>query len=324
MNTTMNALLKLLDQSQFQSGQELADRLNISRTMVWKAIKQLQEQGVSIDVQKGQGYRLISHFEALDKDKILAGIDSNTKIELTVIEETTSTNDEIAKFTPEDPENILVCLAEQQTGGKGRQGRKWVSPYGANLYISFRFRYREALTSLYSLTPLLGLMCVSALEKQGITGLQLKWPNDILLAGKKLGGILVEIKGEFNSACDVIIGIGINVNMEKAEESISQPWTSLSQETKKHRDRNVLAAELISTVAEGIERFSPNQLAAKIEDWRRLDRYYGQQLRLNLGKEEISGISQGIDTNGALLIQLESGDVKAFNVGEIENTRHDN
>ena len=323
MNITMTALLAQLNHDSHQSGQDLANSLGVSRTMVWKAIKQLQERGIGIETQKGLGYRLLEKFEPLDAKEINKGLSDLPDIQVVILQEVDSTNDYLSTKSLKSANEILICLAEQQINGKGRQGRRWVSPYGANLYLSFRFRYVKALSTLYSLTPLLGLICVNALKQQKVENLQLKWPNDILLAGKKLGGILVEIRGEFNTACEVIIGIGMNVNMTQVKEEISQPWTSLKQHCGRYFDRNQIAASLITEVVGGIRSFNPSLLSQKLEAWNKIDRYYGHSMTLNLGKEKVSGISRGIDKNGALPLGLGAGELKSYSVGEIENTDHD-
>jgi BirA family biotin operon repressor/biotin-[acetyl-CoA-carboxylase] ligase len=226
-------VLPLLADGEFHSGQQLADVLGISRTAVWKQLKKLEELGLEVEASKASGYRLPGGIELLDAQKIQSGLGTSASPVLTRLwldSAVDSTNAEAMRQLQQGPCAGLVCLAEQQTAGRGRRGRSWVSPFASNLYLSVVWEFEGGAASLEGLSLAVGVAVAQGLENCGAGGIELKWPNDLLHQGRKLGGILIEMVGDAAGSCQVVIGIGINVRMPRqAGEAIDQAWTDLSQ-----------------------------------------------------------------------------------------------
>jgi BirA family biotin operon repressor/biotin-[acetyl-CoA-carboxylase] ligase len=215
-----------------------------------------------------------------------------------------------------DVENGHTCLAEAQTAGRGRHGRKWISPYAASLYLSMHWSFSGGYSVLGGLSLAIGVAIVDALNQCGVQGIQLKWPNDIYAQGKKLAGVLIEVEGQIGSNCKAIIGVGLNVALPKNVQIIDQPWIDLAQLTDPLINRNFLAGTLINELARSLTLFERDGLKPIISKWRALDIYANKAVKLIIGTQSITGINQGIDENGAILLETELG-VKAYHGGEI-------
>lgn len=312
-----NVLIGLLADGQVHSGESLASCLGISRTAVWKQIKRASERGFSIETIRGKGYRLITPVDLLSADTILASLDASRRqqVELRVLDEVDSTNAEIIRHRPATGARVPVCLADSQTAGRGRRGREWLSPKGKNLYISFGLTCRGGFALLDGLSLVFGVAVAEALERAGLGGVRLKWPNDIVVEGSKLAGILVELQGELQEGVvQVVAGIGLNVHMTEAT-GVDQAWTSLTK-TKPDVDwqRNRLAAELIESVLAVTERFAADGFAPFRSRWQDRDLFLDQSLVTTAG--DWSGVGRGIDSAGNYLIETGDG-IRTVRAGEI-------
>lgn len=208
-----------------------------------------------------------------------------------------------------------ICFAEIQTNGRGRKGRNWHSPFGENIYMSYAKSFKKDVSELNGLSLVVGIACLNAIKEIGIDlPIKLKWPNDGVYMGQKLMGNLVELQSESYFETLAIIGIGINVNMLFDSSNITQEWTSLQKITGKYIDRNVLCIALIHNLNYALEQFDKYGLKEFIQQWHQLDSLYNKKINLNEG--EFSGIAKGINENGNLLLELESGEVRAFSSGE--------
>jgi BirA family biotin operon repressor/biotin-[acetyl-CoA-carboxylase] ligase len=223
-----------------------------------------------------------------------------------------------------------VCLAEQQTAGRGRRGRNWESPAGVNLYLSLRWCFPHVPQHLSMLGLVVGLAVAEALETCGIRGHGLKWPNDIVfpapLAGegsgmggiiaiKKLGGILLEAVGSLEQ---VVIGIGLNVNIPAlAATAIDQPWTSLLEATGHVQSRNWLVAAILQRLVARLQAFPQLDMAQFQQDWQRWDILAQRQVRVLSGAETLDGLACGVDTHGQLRVRLTDGFIKAFSSADV-------
>lgn len=218
----MQTLLKLLQDGRFHSGEELGAVLGISRSAVWKRLQHLEaEHGLQFHKVRGRGYRLASPLSLLDPRKI----DSLWPVE--IMPTVDSTNSEAMRRLVAGASTPFVIVAEQQTAGRGRRGRAWVSPYGENLYYSLAITVRGR-SGARRVEPGCRSRGAPGPESLGVRDAGLKWPNDLLQGGKKIAGILLELSGDPADLCHVVIGIGINVNMKTATD-IGQPWTSLRE-----------------------------------------------------------------------------------------------
>lgn len=209
-----------------------------------------------------------------------------------------------------------ICLAEQQTAGRGRMGRYWYSPSAENLYLSFLYPFNMELPKLTGLSLVVGISCIEALEKLGIKEkIELKWPNDGMYQGKKLFGILVETQASALDSYVAIIGIGMNVNMCDFTEELVNKCASLYNITGEYLDRNLLAIELIETLRTNCKKLTTSSLASFSAQWQKYDGYYGKTITIN--NQNYNGIARGIDAQGNLLLELADGTIKILNSGDI-------
>lgn len=308
-------LLSILADNTFHSGETLGAVLGISRAAISNHIKVLSSLGLDIYSVTGKGYCLSQPLTLLSLDKIRAQLVASHIADIEILNVIGSTN-QYLKDKSKDLKNGHTCLAEAQTAGRGRHGRKWVSPYAASLYLSMHWSFSGGYSVLGGLSLAVGVAIVDALNQCGVQGIQLKWPNDIYAQGKKLAGVLIEVEGQIGSECQAIIGIGLNVSLPTNVQDIGQPWTDLAHLSEPLINRNLLAATLISELSKSLTLFEKYGLEPFINKWRALDIYANQGVKLIVGQKTITGISRGIDANGAILLETEQG-IKPYHGGEI-------
>lgn len=307
------ALLQMMSDGQFHSGERLGRELGVSRAAVWKALKRLEDGGYPIQRVRGRGYRVPVGAGLLDLELIQGALPQSVKgsVQWTLLDSVDSTNAELLRSVATVPEGgASVCLAEQQTSGKGRRGRDWVSPYAQNIYLSVAVPFSEGAQKLEGLSLLVGLVLVEALEARGYQGCGLKWPNDVLLGDSKLAGILVEIAGDLTADCVAVIGVGINVLMSRPGSIIGQPWTSLYLARQDASlDRNALVAEFILRLLPAIDLFREQGFAPFVGGWQRKDLWRGLPVRVQAGETHWEGLAKGVDERGALRLETVRGEV---------------
>jgi BirA family biotin operon repressor/biotin-[acetyl-CoA-carboxylase] ligase len=209
-----------------------------------------------------------------------------------------------------------VCLAERQTDGRGRRGRIWVSPFAANVYLSMGWRFDCGPAVLGGLSLAVGVAVIRALSSLGVEGLGLKWPNDVFVGGAKLGGILLELRGETDGPSEVVIGIGINLNMPVADAvAIDQTWTDINT-VKGPVSRNQLVAALLVALEKQLSLFASHGFEAVHAEWQAMDIFRGCEVVLDTQREQVRGVVRGVDNNGALLLECADG-LRRFNAGEV-------
>ena len=305
-------LLYLLADGEFHSGEQIGQQLAISRAAISQQIKQLKPLGLDIYSVTGRGYRLAQPLELLDATQLAAcGVDNVHYI--AVID---STNQYMMSRLGSWQQGECL-LAECQTAGRGRRGRAWVSPFGGQVIMSLYWRLEQGMAAAMGLSLVVGIALAEALQQHGYEEIGLKWPNDLYGRGQKLAGILVEMAATAGGACQLVIGVGLNLAMPiQIADQIGQPWTSLTALGDRPVQRNRLTAELILRLRACLQQFEASGLAPFVERWNRLDIYRDQPVRLLLGEREITGIARGIDAQGALLLEQE-GDVTPYIGGEI-------
>lgn len=318
LTTTLINLVQLLNDGVFHSGSDLGEKLKISRNAVRKQINVLIEAGIAIESQQSKGYCLKQKLLLLDAKKIKKYFAEDNLLlgDLDIYRSVDSTNDVLKTKLIKDSRLMHVCLAEEQTAGKGRLGRQWVSPFGANIYLSLLHHYSKDISELSGLSLIVGLSIINALVNYGIkTGLQIKWPNDILYEGKKLAGILIEIQAESHSTTRIIIGIGLNVNLITTKE-IDQPWTSVATILGGYHDRNKIISCLLTQLDRDIALFTEHGLSHFKIEWQKYD--YLQNVAINVvhGKQVFPGIAQGINDHGHLLLKQSDGRLTAHSSGD--------
>jgi len=305
-------LLTLLSDGDHHSGEVLGAALGVSRMAVWKHIKALHELGIDISVQRGKGYRLPATLELLERERILAAIASPSAKAISDIHvhlEVDSTNNWLREVALNGAASGTVCVAEMQSAGRGRRGRTWVSPFAASLYLSLLWRANCGAAALGGLSLVTGIAILRALQSLGIEGAGLKWPNDVLAGRDKLAGVLIDVVGESNGPCALVVGVGINMNMPgEAAHAIDQSWTDLRRlDGDTVLSRNELAGRVLTELIPVIELFEREGLQPFLDDWRRYDLVSGQRVDLLLPNERISGTACGIDDGGALLVNTRDG-----------------
>ena len=211
-----------------------------------------------------------------------------------------------------------VCLAESQRSGRGRQGRRWHSPPGRNVYLSLLWRYATGPEALAGLSLAVGVAVVRVLRSLGLQAIGLKWPNDLLCRERKLGGVLLESSGESGGSCFVVVGIGLNVAMPASgAASIDQPWCDLAGELGDATpSRNRLAGLLLDSLLPLLAGYPERGLAPWIEDWNAHDVLAGRNVRLLFGQKTVLGRHRGVDHDGALLVEHD-GRVHRYHGGEV-------
>ncbi|MFV0476335.1 MAG: bifunctional biotin--[acetyl-CoA-carboxylase] ligase/biotin operon repressor BirA [Parahaliea sp.] len=317
-------LLSMLADGEFHSGQVLAAALGVSRTAIWKQLKQLEEQGLELDSVRGLGYRITGGVELLVKQDIVDSIEPAVRDrlgELLLFDVIDSTNAEALRRIGDGAGCGLVVSAEQQSAGRGRRGRPWMSPFGRNIYLSVVGQFSQGAGALEGLSLAVGVCVVRVLARLGISGLQLKWPNDLLYKGAKAGGILLEMVGDTAGLCQVVVGVGVNVAMPSpAAAKIDQPWTDLStiaiQAGVHPPPRNLLLAKLISELLSLLQTFEASGFSPWRQHWMALDAFAGQPVVVSSAHRQIGGVARGVDKRGALQLETSLG-LQSLYGGEI-------
>ncbi len=317
-------LLPLLASGEFRSGQDLANALGVSRTAVWKQLNKLEELGLAIESVKGRGYRIPGGIELLREARVRSSLESpaaNLLRGLVIDEVVASTNAEAMQKVEQGAGAGMVYTAEQQTAGRGRRGRSWVSPYARNLYFSIIGEFTQGAAALEGLSLAVGVAVARALENSGIAGVKLKWPNDVLFQGAKLGGILLEMVGDAAGSCHVVVGVGLNVAMPvTTATAIDQEWTDVASVAKRSAiscpGRNELLAAMLNEILPLINEFEAQGFAIWREPWQALDANAGKDVVMSSGGEKMAGIARGVNERGALQLETTLGMKSVFG-GEI-------
>lgn len=314
LSSTISKVLDILNDGTIHAGSDIAETLAISRTAVWKIIQRLKKYHVDIHSQH-QGYQLTSPLILFDKKKI-ENLVGRSKITLEVFEKIPSTNNYLKDKA--SLKGIHFCLAEYQSKGRGRLGRTWVSPFGRNIYCSFRYVFNKDISEMGGLSLVIGILIAKALEGLSPTlKPRLKWPNDIYVDNQKIGGILIDLMGEANGNCTAIVGIGLNVNMKDEDsKDINQPWTSLEHALDEKLDRNIIVARLMQSILSGIEIFHEKGLDPFLAEWQRYDLFQNQEVSITMVNKVISGVARGINSHGYLLLESPSGNTEPFSCGD--------
>lgn len=315
-------LLTLLADGEFHSGESIGRALGVSRTAVWKQRQQLSTLGLTIESIRGKGYRLTGGWDLLSADAIAAALSAPARALITAIDRrwiVDSTNAIAMAMASKGEANGYVCLAEYQSAGRGRRGRRWHSPFGHNIYLSIVWEFMQGAAALGGLSLAVAVVVAQVLKRVGLTSVSLKWPNDILVDGHKLGGILLEMQGDPAGHCRVVIGIGLNIYMPKTEQ-IDQPWTHLRQHMGQlfgnPPTRNQLVAQLLNELMPMLDQFAATGFGQYQPQWCRLDAYAGRHVQLQVGTNAIAGRVLGVTDQGALRLLVNDME-QHFYGGEI-------
>lgn len=313
-------MLELLADGQWHSGESLGRALGISRAAVWKRLQVLESLGVPIKSGKGTGYCLEGGLQLLQSGKILESVTAagqrNWLGELTVFDEIDSTN---AWLLSNGRQRGDVCMAERQLAGRGRRGRQWISPFGRNICLSVSWTFADGVSAAQGLSLATGVVLAEVLLDLGLSGIQLKWPNDLLCDQSKLGGILIELAGGVSEDCRVVVGVGLNLDLTgltgEQQGAIAQPWTDLRR-MGLVADRNHLAGALVGAILKLLHDYPEKGFGAYRERWERLNAHQLQQVTVFSGQTTLTGRVLGVDAQGGLRLATAVGE-QILSGGEI-------
>jgi len=312
------ALLQLLSDGKNHSGQELANALNVSRTAIWKQLAKLEPLGLELLSQSGRGYCLVGGLELLDEVLIRKQMNvsvSESLSSLNVITSIDSTNAYLMRREPGS--GIIACFAEYQTAGRGRRGRQWISPFASNIYLSLRLSTNSGLGAFEGMSLAVGVVVAKTLNELGVSDVQLKWPNDVLWSGKKLGGILIEVVGDPSGVCHLVVGLGLNLRSAKSMvQAIDQPWIALDAILPEPPGRNRVASSLLNHIVPLLTDYETRGFECYKADWDMLNAQANQMVDLFMGTNKTSGLMRGVNASGALLLETEKG-LEIFHGGEV-------
>lgn len=321
------ALLHMLaeNEGEFVSGQQISENLNCSRTAIWKHISELRKSGYSIEAVQKRGYRLLTSPDLVTAEEVSLYTGEGTFGKKVTYKASVKSTQEIAySLAREGAVEGSIVIADEQTGGRGRLGRAWQSPSGTGIWMSLILRPEIPLQKAPQLTLLIAVAASRAIEK--VTGLEaaIKWPNDLLIKGKKVAGILTELQAEADSIHSVIVGIGMNVNQEKKHfsEEISEIATSLAIESGKTYKRAELAGAILQEVENLYRSYLEKGFAVIQLLWEARAYSLGKRITARSVTGSITGYAKGITDEGVLLLEDDNGEIHSIYSADIEFPSH--
>jgi BirA family transcriptional regulator, biotin operon repressor / biotin---[acetyl-CoA-carboxylase] ligase len=319
---SQEAVLSLLRHSQQEclSGEELSRQLGISRTAIWKHIRALRQQGYRIDAIPARGYRLVNSPDLVTPGEIQEGFETRlVGRDIIYFREVDSTNIQAQRLAEQGAANGTVVVADSQSAGKGRLGRRWESPLGVNLYTSVILRPAISPLRAPQLTFVAAVAAARAIADYCGIRVEVKWPNDLLLKGCKVAGLLSEMSAESDRIHYVILGIGINVNMEPEQfpTDLRYPAISLKQAAGKALARAPLARLLYGHLDDLYHRYLDHGFDPIARQWEDLCAWRGRRIEVDRGTDRVQGVFGGIDENGALLLDTEAGELVRIYAGDV-------
>lgn len=308
------AILRQLSDREFRSGTDLAAALGVSRGTVHNAVCEARVRGVVIYSVTGRGYRLARPIAWLDRGQLAAAASGYA---IRVADAVESTNVELMRACRANAAHKSVLAVEWQSGGRGRRGRAWLAAPGSALLFSLLWRFGRPLAALSGLSLVVGLAVVRVLRRQGVTEAGLKWPNDLIWRGGKLGGLLIDLEGDMQSPANAVIGVGLNMRLPATvKAAIDQPAAALD-DALAETDRNTLLAAILRELGDCLARFEQDGFAAFRHEWESVHLHQDAAVRILRGEgEQLSGIARGVDANGALRLETPAG-IEVLHAGEV-------
>jgi len=325
MNALTFPILRLLTDGKFHSGEDIAAHFNTSRATVWNAIQDAEALGIEIFSVRGRGYKLPHAITLLDEQTILNAIgEQRAWFKLEVHDHLESTNSYLMKKASAGEAHATCVVANLQTKGRGRRGRTWQAGLGASLTFSLLWRFQCGASALSGLSLAVGVALIRALHEAGISRAQLKWPNDVLIGGEKLAGILIELQGDMEGPSAAVIGVGINLNLpNNIKQQIDQPAIDLNSVSTKSINANELLGALLKHLAMVLNDFEQNGFAKVRDEWLKYHAYHLKPVRmLHPDGRETTGTAIDVAEDGILLVKTPQGEQR-FSSGEISLRAHD-
>ena len=299
------SLLRRLADGELHSGEALAQANGVSRARVSQVLKDAGARGLKLERTRGQGYRLRDAVPFLTRESIVRALGARGGLAIEVVDVIDSTNSELLRRAAASDVHRQVLAAEYQTAGRGRRGRAWTSVVGGSLTFSLGWRFEQGAGYLTALPLAVGLAVVAALEAESFRGIELKWPNDVVARGRKLGGILVEVSGDALGPSLAVIGIGLNVRLPAlVQNEIERGAIDLAQASSGTPiDRNTLLARILSKSTDVLEAYADAGFAPLRAAWQRRHAFHRKAVQVLLpdgGK--VRGDVTGVDADGALVL----------------------
>lgn len=307
----------------YTSGEALSDKLGLSRTAVWKHVESLREKGYRIDAAPARGYRLVEVPDRLSTLELAPLLNTHDIGRVVHYEEAcTSTNEIAYQLAREGSFHGELVIAERQTAGRGRRGRTWVSPSGLNLYCSIVLRPELPPQRAPELTLVTAVALAQTLRDAGVEA-QIKWPNDVQVGGKKIGGILTELSAEPERVHFVIVGVGVNLNAQPTDfpDDVSTVATSLAIARGERVPRALFTAAFLTRLEEWLDTHAEEGFEPVRAEWKQLAVTIGQQVLVKTERAELQGFAEDIDADGALLVKTADGRVERILAGDVEQVR---
>ena len=321
MTTDAQILTALRTTATGVSGAELSQQLGISRAAIWARIEELRALGYDISATPHQGYRLLTTPDVLHADDLLSRVAGVAVIgrDIRVFQQTNSTNDVIEKLARDGVKEGVVVFAESQSKGRGRLGRKWISPPARGLWFSVLLRPDLHPQAATQLTIVAATALARGIRKKTGLAAEIKWPNDILLRGKKVVGILTEMSAELDHVNHVILGIGVDVNQTTAEfpPELRKLATSLRIEAGQPISRPELAAAILRELDADYARFGAGQFEAVAAEWAENCATLGRNVTIHIGPRAVQGRAEALDADGALLVRTQHGRLERIIGGDV-------
>lgn len=303
------------------SGAELSQRLGVTRAAIWARIQELRGLGYDIEASPHLGYRLLSAPELLHADDLLSRL-GETKVigrDIRVFQETTSTNDVIEKLARDGVKEGVVVFAESQTRGRGRLGRKWLSPSKKGLWFSVLLRPEMRPQESIQLTIAAATALRRAIETHTGLNPEIKWPNDVLIHGKKVAGILTELYAELDRVKFVILGLGVDVNLNPGElpADLRKVVTSLKAESGRVVSRAELAVTILHELDRDYDQVVSGRFASVADEWEQYCTTLGRDVVISTGQRQIRGRAESLGEEGALLLRTDHGHLERIVGGDV-------
>ncbi len=318
MNKT-DILRALRESAGYVSGQELCERFGVSRTAVWKRINQLKEEGYEIEAVSNKGYRIAGVPDVITSEEVESRLTTKWAGHPTEFFELIDSTNTYCKRRAEEgaPEGLLV-LADEQTSGKGRRGRAWSTPAGSAVAMTLLLRPQIRPERISMITLIMGMALTKACRQLYDLPVGIKWPNDAVINGKKISGTLTEMSAEMNAVHYIVVGTGINVNIPSFPEDLAATATSIFLETGEKHSRAELIAGTVNAFEEYYEKFLQTEdLSLLLDEYNDMLLNRGQTVRVLEPGAEYTGVAEGINALGELLVRREDGTLAQVYAGEV-------
>lgn len=305
-------VLALLSDGRSHSGESMAHTLGLTRAAISKIVKSMVSAGLPVSSSRRAGYTLSHPVDGLSSEKITRFLAPSYQelFDIQCLMSCDSTNQRVKESAQQ---HAFACFSEHQSLGRGRRGREWLSPFAQNVYGSMGWQVKEGVSSLAGLSLAIAVVVMRGLTSLGVNNIQLKWPNDLLIGGKKLGGILIEVNGDMQGECYLTVGFGLNVHM--TDSPVDQPWVSL-RSAGFTINRNQLAAVCLSQLSDLLSNYSDKGFAFYKGEWDQHDYAIDRPVCLIQGNRTIEGIYKGVDMQGHVRL-LHNQRLQSYSGGEL-------